>query len=515
MNRRQSLVLLASTTLATTGFPLYASAARAQSSSLPDPEPLPETGFNHNWLVKEAERLSKGAYERQTVTLPEGFENLNYDQYRDIRFKQEARVWRDDALQFQLDFLPGAFFFTMPVDINLIEDGKVIPVDTSAAMFDLGPSLPPLPEGAKLPLSGFRVRNQINNSGVWDEFLVFQGASYFRAVAKGQLYGLSARGLAVNTAEQDGEEFPDFTAFWIEKPDASNSFMVIHALLESASYTGAYKFTARPGTDTVMDVEATIFARQEVRRIGLGALTTMFLFDSTNRSRFDDFRPAVFDSSGLQMQTGAGEWIWRPLANPVELQVSAFVDDGIRGFGLIQRATQFADFQDLEAKYELRPSLWVEPIGNWGNGAVELFEIPTRLETNDNIVAFWRPEAALAEGQSLTFAYRLYWGHGPGMPGDMAKVKATRMGKSFDGKRELFVIDFDSAFSGEPAAVASVTASAGKVSNIVLLVNPHTGGYRASFELDVEGVSMAELRLQLASAQRPVAETWLYRWTTA
>ena len=231
-----------------------------------------------------------------------------------------------------------------------------------------------------------------------DEFLVFQGASYFRAVARGQQYGLSARGLAVRTARAEGEEFPAWTDFWIERPAEKAERIVIHAILQSRSVVGAYTFAARPGNDTVIDVDATLFARTELTAFGIAPLTSMFLFDSSNRARFDDYRSAVHDSDGLQIVNGRGERIWRPLANPASLQISAFIDDSPKGFGLLQRKRSFEDFEDAEALYNKRPSLWVEPKGQWGPGHVELVEIPSEREIHDNVVAYWQPKVPIAAG---------------------------------------------------------------------------------------------------------------------
>jgi glucans biosynthesis protein len=510
--RRKVMMGLAATSLA----PVLISSDPVVASTEPENsgQIMPPDGavFDHAWLVAEAKRLAALSYVTPPSELPNGFDSLTYDQYRDIRFKETKRIWRDEKLQFQLDVLPGGFFFTKPIHVGIVENGAVTPLISTPDMFDFGPAVPPLPAGTALPFSGFRVRNQVNNAGVWDEFLVFQGASYFRAVAKSQLYGLSTRGLSVNTATAEGEEFPDFTAFWIEKPDPASNFIVIHALLDGPSATGAYRFTARPGVETVVDVEATIFARADLTNFGLGPLTTMFLFDSTNRHRFDDFRPAVHDSNGLQMMSGAGEWIWRPLANPAELQVSAFVDNGIRGFGLVQRSLKFSDFEDLEALYERRPSLWVEPVGDWGKGQVELVEIPTTLETNDNIVAFWKPDEHLAAGNSLAFSYRLHWGTGPGKEEELARVAYSRIGQSFDKKRVLFVVEYDTPFDPNNFPMPLVETSSGKISNVVIQANPNSGGSRVSFELDPEDAKLAELRLQLKAGDKPVSETWLYRW---
>ncbi len=229
---------------------------------------------------------------------------------------------------------------------------------------------------------------------------MFQGASYFRAVAQHLLYGLSARGLAINTAEPSGEEFPAFTHFWIERPAPRASSIVIYALLESASTTGAYRFTVQPGVETVMDVELTLFPRADMHVVGIAPLTSMFLFDETNRGRLDDYRPEVHDSDGLQITSKTGEHIFRQLANPIKLQVSTFTTQPPQGFGLVQRSREQSDFQDFENLYERRPSAWVEPKGDWGAGAVELVEIPSGRESNDNIVAFWRPAQASESGTS-------------------------------------------------------------------------------------------------------------------
>ena len=105
---------------------------------------------------------------------------------------------------------------------------------------------------------------------------------------------------------------------------------------------------------------------------------------------------------GLALQTGQDEHSGDRSPIRATLQISAFADTSPRGFGLLQRERMFADYQDLEARYENRPSVWVEPIGDWGEGAVELVEIPSEQEVNDNIVAFWRPHDPLrAKGEYM------------------------------------------------------------------------------------------------------------------
>jgi glucans biosynthesis protein len=358
--------------------------------------------------------------------------------------------------------------------------------------------------------SGFRVRSHINTPDYMDEFLVFQGASYFRAVARSQQYGQSARGLAIRTAKPEGEEFPVFTDFWVERPAVHAEKVVIHALLQSPSAVGAYTFAAVPGDETVMDVQATLFARKEVSAFGIGPLTSMFLFDESSSRRFDDYRRAVHDSDGLQMINGNGERVWRQLANPKTLQVSGFVDQNPRGFGLLQRKRRFEDYEDFEARYELRPSLWVEPKGDWGQGHVELIEIPTDREIHDNIVAFWQPATPLQPGQAAEFAYRLRWTAEP-LDTSVARVAATRTGKA-SGDQRAFVIDFEHATPVPDDIEIHLTSSTGRVLDPRGQDVTPENAYRVSFELDPERADLSELRLVLMSKSKPWSETWLYRW---
>jgi glucans biosynthesis protein len=372
-----------------------------------------------------------------------------------------------------------------------------------------------LPAKVSLPLSGFRIRSLINSKKIWDEFLVFQGASHFRAVAKNLLYGLSARGLAVNTGEPNGEEFPAFTHFWVERPALHAKAIVIYALLESESATGAYKFTVQPGDETTTDVELTLFPRAEMRAVGIAPLTSMFLFDETNRGRLDDYRPEVHDSDGLQITSKSGEQIFRQLANPVKLQVSTFTTQPPSGFGLVQRSRSQADFQDFDAQYERRPSAWVEPKSEWGPGSVELVEIPSGRETNDNIVAFWRPAQPLTPGHPAQFSYRISWNNEPEVPKGLGRVMATRSGASIDRKRRVFVLDIVGAGEKLDGLRLDLGASSGKISNATLTSNSELHGLRASFDIDPNDADLIELRLRVMRGDAPVSETWLYRWTSS
>jgi glucans biosynthesis protein len=344
-------------------------------------------------------------------------------------------------------------------------------------------------------------------------FAIFAGASYFRAISKGQQFGVSARGLAIGTGEAEGEEFPFFRAHWLEIPGGDR--MVVHSLLDSPSVAGAYRFTIRPGEVTQIDVEATIFAREDIAHMGLAPLTSMFLFDAKDRGEHDDFRLGVHDSDGLAMWNGSNERLWRPLHAPRLLQISAFSDIGPLGFGLIQRERRFPEYEDLAAMYHRRPSLWVEPIGTWGKGHVVLVEIPSSDEVHDNIVAYWRPAAPVVAGSELSLTYRLSWGWDVPDLGGLLRVARTLSGAGPDGRRR-FVVDF--AGEGEASIRASAVqvmaqANPGALLDVVISENPELGGLRLRFDLDPEGADQVEMRMDLRSGDRPVAETWVYRWS--
>jgi periplasmic glucans biosynthesis protein len=469
--------------------------------------------FSYDTLLAEAKRLAAKPYSPQRSTLPAGLDKLSPEQYRGIRFNRDAAIWRQEGLPFRLELLRAYFNLQAPpVTVSTVEEGVAHDLVATPEMFDMGSSVPQLGK-VSLPLSGFRLVTQINSKKIWDEFLVFQGASYFRGVAKDLVYGLSARGLAINTAEPSGEEFPAFTHFWVEQPAARATSIVIDALLESESITGAYRFMVQPGVATVMDVTCTLFPRTDLHVVGLAPLTSMFLFDETNRGRLDDYRPEVHDSDGLEITASNGEHIYRQLANPTKLQVSTFTTQPPQGFGLVQRSRDSSDFEDFDDQYERRPSAWIEPKGEWGAGAVELVEIPSGRESNDNIVAFWRPAQGLSAGHPAEFAYRLSWLPLPSMPKGLGQVMATRSGASLDGKRRVFVLDIVGAGEKTAGLRVDLAASAGKLSNVALTSNTAMHGLRASFDIEPNDADLIELRMRIMRGNQPVSETWLYRWT--
>jgi len=427
-------------------------------------------------------------------------DTLTYDQYRDIRFRPDHSLWRDQKLPFEVQFFHPGFVNTETVKVHEVEAGGAeheLKFDT--ANFDYGHNKAPSKALAS-GYSGFRVHFPINNATHKDEVIVFQGASYFRAIGRDQRYGLSARGLAVDTVGAGAEEFPRFTEFWLEKPAADATSLVITALLDSKSVTGAYRFVVTPGADTVVDVQARLYLRKDVKTLGIAPLTSMF-FSGENQPQPGDFRPEVHDSDGLMVQTGNGEWLWRPLSNPKNILVTSFAaPSSVKGFGLMQRDHAFASYEDDEARYELRPSAWITPVGDWGPGRVELVQLNTVDETNDNIVAYWVPARLPAVGTPLDLAYRMRWQgnaeqHPPG-----AWVTQTRSGRSFAtlGKgEEQVIVDFTGPSLAALPADAKVEAVVTGVANVDVV---STNVYRN----EANGTWRLALRFKQRQSDQPV-----------
>ncbi|MEP5761342.1 MAG: glucan biosynthesis protein G [Litoreibacter sp.] len=473
--------------------------------------------FSREWLRGEAKRLSEIEY-TPMAEVPQEWRDLSYDEYRSIWFNSNKSLWSDSDLPVKVDLFHPGLYFPRAVEINIIEGDTARPLAFDISLFDKTDAFPDLPVDENMGYSGFRLRSDLTKKGNFEEFLVFQGASYFRAIGTGQNYGLSARGLALNTGDAAGEEFPEFTNFWIEQPEKEAQDVVVHALLNSPSITGAYSFRIRHGLPAKIDVEATLYPRSTLDHVGLAPLTSMFLFNETNRARFDDFRSAVHDSEGLLVWNGAGELLWRPLANPKTLQISSFVDDGPQGFGLMQRERDLDDFGDLEAHYHNRPSLWITPVGDWGKGAVTLVEIPSEKEIYDNIVTYWRPREPFAAGSEHRFAYQMAWGEEPGQIRKLASVLKSRIGKGYDKEVPYSIMTVD--FAPHPAfeddlddITKFISSSRGGVSDGVLQKNPATGGVRLAFKFEPGEQTGAEFRVQLVKDGVSLTEVWLYRWT--
>lgn len=506
MNRRD--LLAASLCLPFAALPAGRAAARGSRAVAGA-----DRAFGPGTVPSLARALASRPWRAPSHALPDWLEAMDYDAWRDVRFDPAHALWAGADRGFTAQFFHPGFLFREPVVMHEVTDGRARVLGYRPGLFDFGANR--VPAGAAdnpvAGFAGFRLHAPLNSADYLDEVCTFLGASYFRAVARGQLYGLSARGLALRTADPAGEEFPRFTAFWIERPAPGATSVVVHALLDSPSVAGAFRFAITPGAQTLMDVQARLYPRVRLEQAGIAPLTSMFQFDASDRGGFDDYRTAVHDSDGLALLNGAGEQLWRPLANPAALQESAFADRGPRGFGLMQRKRDFRDFGDAEAHYERRPSLWVEPRGDWGRGHVHLVEIPTADEYLDNIVAFWRPQAALEPGREHRFDYRLHWCERHDWNPGLARVARTATGAQADAGRR-FVIDLVGA-DAAPEPVPVATADAGRLAN--LTVHPLPGsGWRLAFELHPGEAPAVELRAGLAGAGgTPLSETWLYRWT--
>ncbi len=480
-------------------------------------EPPAPKPFDFASVEAKARELASQSYERDEGGMPESLTKLNYDQYRDIRYKTEKALWRDEELPFQIQAFHRGFMFKDRVLINILEHGSSTRIGYSADLFDYGKNEFPSPLPEDLGFAGLRFHYPLKRDDTFDEIAVFLGASYFRAVGLGQAYGLSARGLAIDTGLSKAEEFPIFREFWIEKPEKNANALTVYALLDSPSVAGAYRFVIRPGLDLGMDVYSHLYFRQAVDRLGIAPLTSMFMHGENTDRFLDDFRPEVHDSDGLLIGQSTGEWIWRPLNNPRQLRISVFADDKPSGFGLMSRDRNFDHYQDLEANYHRRPSAWIEPRGNWGKGAVYLIEIPSDAEKYDNIVAFWVPDQAITEGMDLRYDYRLHFITEEFTAPGGGKVVSTRVGAASDGSRKRkFVVEFSSPLLkllGPKAAVEAEVSAVGEVSNVVVHKNEISGAWRLSFELIPEkDINPTELRAILKAGKDILTESWVYQW---
>ena len=477
-------------------------------------------------VIERAAALADEPHDSSRATLPAALRNLDYDTYRQIRFRGDQAIWRDDGL-FSVQLFHSGFLFDTPVTLHLIEEGESRRLDFSSDDYNYDGDAERLLdadlEGAGH--AGFRIHYPLNRGDYADEFAVFLGASYFRLVGRDQGYGLSARGLAIDTAAPHGEEFPAFREFWLVKPDEDATQMSVLALLDSPSLAGAYRFDIHPGRDVEVEVDARLFARRDVAKLGVAPLTSMFTHGDTSPYGADDFRPRVHDSDGLAMRTAAGEWIWRPLSNPRRLRISGLQDESPGGFGLVQRERDFDAYLDMEARYERRPSQWVEALGgDWGRGSVELVEIPTDTETNDNIVAYWVPEQPLNAGESRRFHYRTQTFGARLDEQRQASVIRTRSGwAAIPGQsdppprsRRQFIVDFHggelSGLDASQPVEAELSTLQGDIHQVHVQRLPDGETWRASFRVQPQGRQPADMRLFLSLRGSPISETWSYVW---
>lgn len=479
--------------------------------------------FTFNDVVTQAEKLSKKAYVQPSKNIPSELSSLQFADYQKIYFKHDKAYWSDRKSRFKLEFYHEGMYFDVPVKINEIVNNQVNEIKFSPDYFDLSPINLDKLDTKKLGFAGFKVHYPINNPAKTDdEIFTALGGSYFRAVGKNQHYGLSARGLAIDTGEMSGEEFPRFKEYWIERPEPNQKHLVIYALLDSKSVTGAYKITLIPSVDTTITVEAKVFFRDSVKKLGVAPLTSMFLFGPNQPSPLLNYRPAMHDSNGLSIQA-KNEWIWRPLNNPKRLSFSSYSLESPKAFGLIQRDKGFDDYQDLDDHYELRPSVWVEILNDWHKGRVELVEIPTADETNDNIVTYWVPEKQYKAGDVLDVKYRLHYSLNEQQryPKNEARAESTRLSlgdikqanliRKLDGSN-AYVVDFVGPNLSEQDPVDVISSiNNGSIVSCDTQYNSVTKGWRVLVRFNVEdNKKPTDIRLQLSSKKSHtiVSETW-------
>ncbi|WP_309139815.1 MULTISPECIES: glucan biosynthesis protein G [unclassified Pseudomonas] len=458
--------------------------------------------FSLDDVSAKAKELAGQKYEAPRSNLPNEFREMKFADYQKIRFRNEKAEWADQNTPFKLSFYHQGMHFDTPVKINEVTADSVQEIKYDPSRFDFGDVKFDPKSTEQLGYAGFRVLYPINKGDKQDEIMTMLGASYFRVVGKDQVYGLSARGMAIDTALPSGEEFPRFTEFWIERPKPGEKQLVIYALLDSPRATGAYRLILRPGTDTIVDVKSQMYLRDKVTKLGIAPLTSMFLFGANQPSKVLNYRRELHDSSGLSIHAGNGEWIWRPLNNPKHLSVSNFTVENPRGFGLLQRGRNFSHYEDLDDNYDKRPSAWIEPEGDWGKGSVDLVEIPTADETNDNIVAFWSPEKLPEPGKPLDVAYRLHWTlndaefHSPESAWvkqtlrSTGDVKQSNLIRQPDGS-VAYLVDFEGPSLKKLAPDAPVRSqvSVGDNAEVVensVRYNPHTQGWRLTLRMKIK-----------------------------
>lgn len=478
--------------------------------------------FSLDTLADRARALAARPYRAPPATANPRLSALSYDDYRDIRFRPEASVWRTDGLPFELQFFHAGRGFAQPVRLYEVVDGEERPLALPPGVFDYGRAAAAVAGAGAAEVVGLRAHTALNAATYKDELITFLGASYFRAVGAGQQYGLSARGLAVDTTGGQGEEFPAFEAFWLERPAPGATALTVHALLNGPRVAGAYRFIVRPGAQTEVEVTARLYLRGPVATLGLAPLTSMYLGGENAPAvlrGLGDFRPEVHDSDGLQVESADGEWLWRPLLNPPGPFVTSFVLRGVRGFGLMQRDRGFASYEDPEAHYERRPSVWITPQGDWGPGRVELLQFHTPDETNDNVAAYWVPERLPAPGEPLAFAYTMRWQGDAWQRPPGGWVQQTRLGRShaepLAGELQ-FTLDFAGtaleALTDEAAPLGDVNAGDNAR---VLLANvqrhPQTRGWRLTLKIQrLDPSRPLELRAFLRRGNDVLTETWTY-----
>lgn len=475
-------------------------------------------------VIDSAKKSATQSYEQNDHGLNEKLKSINYQTYRAIRFDSKKSLWNEEN-DYEVQFFHPGFLYQLPVTVNTIDNANNLSrIPFNSDMFnydDKASALAGLTDD-KTGFAGFRIHYPLKNEAYKDEFAVFLGASYFRLVGKNQVYGISARGLAIDTALAKGEEFPHFTEFWLIEPKEGQP-ITVYARLESPSVAGAYKFVIEPNDDTQVEVESWLFARNDVEKLGIAPFTSMFLYGENSEKQPDDYRPEVHDSDGVLMVTHAGEEIWRPLTNPARLQITSMSDKAPKGFGMLQRDGEWDNYLDAEANYHIRPGLWVTPHVGFNNGRLEVVEIPTNSETHDNIVAFWVPDAPFLSGESAYFSYTLNTVEQNAFVSELATVLRTRQGKtSLPGDKakdpekqtsRRFTVDFSVpagiSFSPETTSLM-VSASNGVISQQRLYPVNKGKEWRATFLLKPNDKSTVDMRTYIELEGERISEVWNY-----
>ncbi|MBE6455975.1 MAG: glucan biosynthesis protein [Alphaproteobacteria bacterium] len=481
--------------------------------------------FNLEDVAQKAQILSQKPYQEQVLNLPKELADMDYDAFRSLRYVREEGPWYKKNIPFELQFFHMGSIFKNSVKVHQIVAGETLYIPYTPKSFTLSDKPMKNIQG-EIDYAGFRLHYPLNTPDYYDELISFLGASYFRALGKNQKYGLSARGLAINTGVQTGEEFPIFKEFWIKRPAQRQRNMTIYALLDSPSVSGAYEFFIQPGKNTRIDVTAILFPRADIQKLGVAPLTSMYLFGENTKNKFFDYRPEVHDSDGLLVHNGNDEWLWRPLDNARQLRMSSFSDKAPKGFGLFQRDRNADHYQDLEAYYQDRPSVWIEPLSGFGTGRVHLVEIPSDKEIHDNIVAFWLPDEEIKKGKQYTFKYRMNWmSEETEEMFPKGKIIATRTGiGGVSGVPEddyiKYVLDFKGGILSDITDIeqikADVSADSGEIKNIVVQKNIQDGGHRLFFDFKPP-MKTAELRAVLKSNREAdkntdLTEVWSYQY---
>ena len=493
--------------------------AYANPQTLKFGQPFP---FSFDALIARARAQAAAPYKEPYRPAPDIVSKIDYDAHGKIRWKPELALFADQSAGYPVTFFHLGQLFAKSIKMHELRAGQAREIVYSPHYF----TMPADSVAQKMPkdsgFAGFRLHESRSRSD-WktQDWCAYLGASYLRAIGALGQYGLSARGIAVNTTSTTPEEFPDFVEFFLEPAASDRDPINIYALLDGPSLSGAYKFACQRTSGVLMEIDCALFLRKDIAQLGIAPLTSMFWFAEYDRGFRIDWRPEVHDSDGLAIWNGTGERIWRPLNAPTRVVTSSFQDKRPRGFGLLQRDRVYEHYLD-GVNYDKRPSLWVEPLGDWGEGAVQLVEIPTDDEIHDNIVAFWVSKQPAKSGSSLRYKYKLHWLADEPYPAtSVAHVFATRIGRGGEpGKpRPKGVTKFVLEFEGKPIDTlptsdklsADITASRGKISYVFVEPVGTTKRWRAQFDLSTEGNEPVELRVFLKKGNVTLSETWLYQ----